>query len=638
MTIETQSNKAVFTGNGATIVFPYTFIIPSSNDLIISLVTLATGTTVILNPTSYSVTGIGDPAGGSVTYPLSGGAPITAATSLVIEREVSYVQETDLTNQGGVYPQDIEDALDFLTMQTQQINEQMGRAVQFPITDTGIGTLPPAAARAGKYFTFDALGQPTASSAVAGSVPVSVAIAPLLNSVSTAAFAAALGALLGDAGVTSAGSANAQTIAFPGYILANGTRTTFKAGFTNTGAATLNVNGTGAIGIRKQTTSGLAPLIGTEITVGTQTDTIYDGTFHILLMGTETTAGALTNIASAATTDLGTIPSNNVNITGSVAITSFGSSALTAEPIYYLTFAANAIITHNPASIICPAGNDIVTGAGDAAIVQYLGAGIWRVVQYTRSAAPQGTTIPVFGGLVIVNNAGTPNTKADISSDFASGNGYYGAAVAVTLDVTTGGSGTSTVNGMDGTARVNSSWLNIFFISNGAGIVSLGSASATAPVMPTGYRLVGRIGAMRIDSSGNFLRTKQVGGRAQYVVTAATNTATMPTIVTGLSGSSATPTYTSFALTNFIPPTATVIRGVLSILSNSTGQAIVAPNQTGYGSVTSATNPPPVMINLPSATALSFEFVLESFNIFYASSSGSTGLFTFGWIDKVNAY
>jgi hypothetical protein len=53
----------------------------------------------------------------------------------------------------------------------------------------------------------------------------------------------------------------------------------FKAGGTNTGSATLNVSGLGAIAIRKQTGSGLQPLSGQEIQAGQIYTVIYDGTF-----------------------------------------------------------------------------------------------------------------------------------------------------------------------------------------------------------------------------------------------------------------------------------------------------------------------------------------------------------------------
>src|SRR6185295_11478963 len=130
MTLTNQSTKAVALGNNATTVWPYTFPIPSQASLVVTLVDVASGNPTVLAPVSYSVTGLGSDIGGTVTYPLSG-SPLTPATYIVIERFVAEVQETDLTNQGGAYPEDIEDALDYITMQILQVQDQINRAIVF---------------------------------------------------------------------------------------------------------------------------------------------------------------------------------------------------------------------------------------------------------------------------------------------------------------------------------------------------------------------------------------------------------------------------------------------------------------------------------------------------------------------------
>lgn len=76
-------------------------------------------------------------------------------------------------------------------------------------------------------------------------------------------------------GGTSGGSANAQTVTLPAVPLggASGIQINFKAGFTSTAAATLNVNGTGAVALQMD---GLA-LSGGEIQAGSTISVIYDG-------------------------------------------------------------------------------------------------------------------------------------------------------------------------------------------------------------------------------------------------------------------------------------------------------------------------------------------------------------------------
>ena len=82
---------------------------------------------------------------------------------------------------------------------------------------------------------------------------------------------------------TSGGSANAQTLAIPNYALNIGVVIRGRMSATNSGAATLNVNGTGAVPVRKVTTAGLAELSGAEIVNGQISEFIFDGSYFELL-------------------------------------------------------------------------------------------------------------------------------------------------------------------------------------------------------------------------------------------------------------------------------------------------------------------------------------------------------------------
>jgi hypothetical protein len=96
---------------------------------------------------------------------------------------------------------------------------------------------------------------------------------------------------------TSAGTANAQTIthATPLRALLAGMEVAFRPGATNTGAMTLNVDGTGVIAVR--TPAGNA-CIGGELLGGVLTSVVYDGTNWVL--SATTTGAALINAVSAA--------------------------------------------------------------------------------------------------------------------------------------------------------------------------------------------------------------------------------------------------------------------------------------------------------------------------------------------------
>lgn len=83
-------------------------------------------------------------------------------------------------------------------------------------------------------------------------------------------------------GGTSTGSGNAQVIASvtpAGFTLLYGNIVTFTAGFTNTGATTVNVSGTGVIALKKKGTSGLVDLAAGDLTATETFQIIYDGVF-----------------------------------------------------------------------------------------------------------------------------------------------------------------------------------------------------------------------------------------------------------------------------------------------------------------------------------------------------------------------
>ncbi len=96
--------------------------------------------------------------------------------------------------------------------------------------------------------------------------------------------------------------------------------------------------------------------------------------------------GAATNIASAATVDLGTLASHFGNITGATNISSFGSSASLDAPVYLVKFNGTLTITHS-ANLLCPGSANITTSANDRAWCEYLGSGAWRIYNYMKADA-----------------------------------------------------------------------------------------------------------------------------------------------------------------------------------------------------------------------------------------------------------
>lgn len=457
------------------------------------------------------------------------------------------------------------------------------------------------------------------------------------------------GGSFGYIGGTSGGAANAQTIAATtpiGFTLVAGKWVVFQAGFTNTGAATLNVNTTGVTAINRLGRAGPEALVGGEIVSGNTVVALYDGTRFVLINYPTGEFGAAASVASSTTTNLATnAPAHNALITGTVTITSFGSGATTNDPIYFFKFNNALTLTHNATSLILPGGGNITTAANDTGIAEYLGSGNWLVRAYQKANGSAAVTpTPMCGatGLTITAGITSVGYVAAQAVMISSTNNLpiYATSISGTINLTTGGAGTSTADGMDGTARAASNFTYIHLINNGTTTAGLGSASATAPALPAGYGYACRVGAVNLDGSSNTYRTVQKGSWTYYLVIGGSNTTAIPTMRSGASGTCAVGSYTSTTATGagvFAPTTATH----LDVVANNNfgaaalGTLCVAPSNS-YGTNTS-TNPPPIGLDGGLRAISVAIFQLESANVFYADAAAGGWLGLRGWKDAVNA-
>lgn len=160
MTISTETRIAgPFTGTGLVATYPFEFKVFSASDLYVvetdtsgveTLLTLTTDYTVSLNADQD------DDPGGSITL-VAGN--LTDDHLLTITTELDYLQETELTNNGGFFPRVINDALDRMVMLIQQVRGLTTRALKIPLSDSGVTVeLPTAALRANKALVFDVDG------------------------------------------------------------------------------------------------------------------------------------------------------------------------------------------------------------------------------------------------------------------------------------------------------------------------------------------------------------------------------------------------------------------------------------------------------------------------------------------------
>lgn len=135
MTVASTTRKtALFAGDNATTDFPFTFKVFAVADLLVVRRTIATGVeTELTLTTHYTVTLNADQEanpGGIVALV----APLLDTYNLIISSKVSILQPAALANQGGFYPKVIMDALDRLTIISQQLKEEIDRCAKAPIT------------------------------------------------------------------------------------------------------------------------------------------------------------------------------------------------------------------------------------------------------------------------------------------------------------------------------------------------------------------------------------------------------------------------------------------------------------------------------------------------------------------------
>ncbi len=143
MSLSSTINKIVYDGDAFVTNWPFPFPVLEADHLAV-IFTDASGLETTLSPTLYLATGIGNPSGGSVTYPLSG-PPIASGTKLTIVRTVPYTQTTVLSNQGGYYPEVVEKRFDQIYMALQQLEERVSRcklgSISNPTTEQSNYTL-----------------------------------------------------------------------------------------------------------------------------------------------------------------------------------------------------------------------------------------------------------------------------------------------------------------------------------------------------------------------------------------------------------------------------------------------------------------------------------------------------------------
>ena len=163
MSLASTTNRVDFTGNGAVDTYSYTFKIIAQTDLRVLVRDESdpnAGDTLLTLTTHYTVTGVGESAGGTVALVngnfawLDADGDLKSGYHLTIRRVRPLTQATDIRNQGTFFPEVHEDSFDHGIMVAQQQQDDIDRSMRLLETVTGVSVVMPVPA-AGQYLRWN---------------------------------------------------------------------------------------------------------------------------------------------------------------------------------------------------------------------------------------------------------------------------------------------------------------------------------------------------------------------------------------------------------------------------------------------------------------------------------------------------
>lgn len=154
MPIPVQSpTRTTSNGNDVATVFNYGFKITNANQLRAEVL-LADGTRTD-GVSITNITGVGNNAGGAYTY--NPGTPLPTGAKITAYLKAPLSQPNQITNQGNLYLQVIEQTLDNIELQVQTLNDQLGRSLVLPVNYAG-SQISVELPETGKGLKWDAAG------------------------------------------------------------------------------------------------------------------------------------------------------------------------------------------------------------------------------------------------------------------------------------------------------------------------------------------------------------------------------------------------------------------------------------------------------------------------------------------------
>ena len=132
MTISSSKARIIHVASKSVINYSFPFKAFKHGEVKVSLVDADGISTALILNTDYSVGGLGQDSGGTVTLTAGGISKIESGHKLVVQRQMSFVQEVDYRPHDLFPAETHERALDILTMQCQELREILSRAILAP--------------------------------------------------------------------------------------------------------------------------------------------------------------------------------------------------------------------------------------------------------------------------------------------------------------------------------------------------------------------------------------------------------------------------------------------------------------------------------------------------------------------------
>lgn len=214
----------------------------------------------------------------------------------------------------------------------------------------------------------------------------------------------------------------------------------------------------------------------------------YNGVFYPIDVG---------NVASASTVNLCALKGNKATITGTTAITNFGSGCQ-AGSTYTLRFASTGVVLTNGSNLLVPGAANYTAQAGDVFTYQYAGSSIWFSPNYSLV---NGQAI-VGSGLVLAGSSG------DFQKNNGSGNlgAYTVTQATAALNAFVGDSGSGGTKGLVPAPGAGDNAAGKFLKAGGGWSVPAGGGNVNGPGSSVAHDC-----AQFADTSGTLLEDPSTG-------------------------------------------------------------------------------------------------------------------------------